>query len=411
MRIHVWKGFQSKAITDLISRVWARDDELLILCPPTMDAFTGGEFLPPGEIQWHGEWSKTPTDIPRVPADYPETPVLGLFTSGTSSGQNRLVLYSKANIRASLEGILKFFDSSRIDSVFSYPQPFHTFGLLLGHILAIENGWRLLAGDGKYSSAFHERWLSDHTAGSLTLGTPTHFLDLMAYAKDLSIQPSYSCIVGGAPVSVTLWRRLREELKIEQPTTGYGATEASPGVTHMPAGREPKEDGEIGFLIDGVDVKLSSDGYRLFGPSVCLAIIQQNRIEFPNSVFISDELKKRDDGIFVFHGRSDLVLNRGGLKFSLEQIERGLQQKLGLSVIACAIPDARLGQELALVIPENGDMQAILDALQAEWGVRFASSHFVKATQLPVNASLKPDRVQARNLIQQTVGGVAASAL
>lgn len=406
MRIHVWKGFHSKAIKDLIARVWSGDDELLILCPPMMESFSGGEFLPPGEIEWHGEWSSTTKNIPRVATDYPDVPVLGLFTSGTSSGQSKLVLYSKANIRASLNGILKFFDSERIDSIFCYPQPFHTFGLLLGYVLALEHHWPLLTCDGKYNSSFHDRWLAEHSKRTLTLGTPTHFLDLMTYAKDKSIAPSYSCIVGGAPVSVPLWHRLRDELKIEQPTTGYGATEASPGVTHMPAGRAPVEDGEIGFLIDGVDVKLSPEGYELSGDSVCLAIIHQDRIEFPKRVFISDELKKRDDGILVFQGRSDLVLNRGGLKFSLEQIERGLQQKLGILVIACAISDARLGQELALLIPKDADVGMIMDALQAEWGVKFTSSHFVKTAQLPMNASLKPDRHQARNLIQQTVGQV-----
>jgi len=404
MQIHLWKGFHSKEVQDLIARVWSRDDELLILCPPLMETFMGGEFLPPGEIEWHGDWLATPKDLPRVATDYPDVPVLGLFTSGTSSGQSKLVLYSKANIRASLNGILKFFDSSRVDSVFCYPQPFHTFGLLLGYILALERGWPLLTSEGKYNSTFHDHWLSEHTKGTLTLGTPTHFLDLMAYAKEKSVAPSYSCIVGGAPVSVPLWHRLRDELKIEQPTTGYGATEASPGVTHMPAGRPPAEDGEIGFLIDGIDVKLASEGYELSGDSVCLSIIHQDRIEFPKKVFISDELKQRDDGILVFQGRSDLVLNRGGQKFSLEQIERGLQQRLGISVIACAVPDARLGQELALLIPKDFDSGVIVDALQAEWGVRFTPSHFVKAAQLPMNASLKPDRHQARNLIQQTVG-------
>src|ERR1044072_8817899 len=114
MRIRVWQGFHSEEIKKLIGETWLSDDQLLILAPPGVNA---NDFLP--AIEATREW--------------PARPVLGLFTSGTTAGGKKSFLYSKANIRASLEGILKFFDVSRIDSIFCYPQPFHTFGLLLGY--------------------------------------------------------------------------------------------------------------------------------------------------------------------------------------------------------------------------------------------------------------------------------------
>ncbi len=51
-------------------------------------------------------------------------PVLGVFTSGTMSASPRLVLYTNANLRASLEGIYSPLDHSRIEHVFCYPQAF-----------------------------------------------------------------------------------------------------------------------------------------------------------------------------------------------------------------------------------------------------------------------------------------------
>ena len=71
---------------------------------------------------------------------------------------------------------------------------------------------------------------------------------------------------------------------------------------------------------------------------------------------ISDELRRRSDGTYVFEGRSDLVVNRGGGEFSLEAIESHLREKLGIECLALPLPDSRLGQELGLLIA--GDVPA-----------------------------------------------------
>jgi acyl-CoA synthetase (AMP-forming)/AMP-acid ligase II len=405
MRIQIWKGFHSKEVQDLVASAWNRDDELLILCPPLMEKFEFVRFLPEGEIIWHGDWQKFPENVERTATDYPDRPVLGIFTSGTSSGQSRLILYSKANVQSSLNGILKFFDAARVDSIFCYPQPFHTFGLLLGYVLALENQWKLIVGDGKYGRSFHEMRLRCESEGLLTLGTPTHFLDLMTFvnATGAAIAPSYSCIVGGAKVTTTLWHDLRDKLKIESPTIGYGATEASPGVTHMPAGREPLEDGEIGFLLDEVKIEQSANGYELSGPNVCMAMIFHDHIEFPKKVFLSDYLHKREDGVFLFGGRSDLTLNRGGEKLSLEKIEDLLQRELNTNVIACAIPDARLGQELGLIIATPAGPEEASRVLERHFSAKFNRSLFLNTEAVPLNASMKPDRQKARQLLSEVV--------
>jgi acyl-CoA synthetase (AMP-forming)/AMP-acid ligase II len=328
--------------------------------------------------------------------DYPDRPVLGLFTSGTTSGESRLVLYSKANIRASLAGIQKFFQIENVDSIFCYPQPFHTFGLLLGYVQSLELGVPLFTSEGRYTTAFHAERVTCAQQGLLTLGTPTHFLDLLSYmqAQQLPIAQSYSCIIGGASVSLDLWLKIQRELRILAPSVGYGASEASPGIAHLPAGQPPKENGEIGRLIEGLQVELHPGvGFEFSGPSVCLALIHAERIEFPRKIFISDEIEQRgEDGHFVFHGRSDFVLNRGGEKISLEAIESFLLQSLGLMGIAVAIPHPRLGQELGLWVTGTRSAEEVAQALSRQFGANFDARWIRVVDQLPLNASHKPDR-------------------
>lgn len=364
------------------------------------------KFLPAGDIECVGEWDDA-LKLQSGDQTYPERPVLGLFTTGTSAGETKLVLYSKANIRASLAGVLKFYDLRQISAIFSYPQPFHTFGLLLGYVLSLEKGWPLFFGDGSYSLSHHARWfeVQREYPGLMTLGTPTHFKDLMTYAATAGklLNPTYTCIVGGASVAVKLWQDLKDRLRIQAPSIGYGATEASPGVMHQFAGRAPLQDGEIGVPLDGLKLSIcKAGGYEIAGPSVCLAMIFKDRIEFPQTVHIADQIERRGDGVFLFRGRSDSVLNRGGEKFSFESIEQILRQQLDLDVLAFAVPDARLQWELGLLVRTHVegtlDLKLALQiqkCLKSRFRAGFNVSYFRGVREFPLNQNHKLDRKMA----------------
>jgi acyl-CoA synthetase (AMP-forming)/AMP-acid ligase II len=415
MLIRLWKGYHSAALYSTIEETWRGSDRLLIVCPPTLTNFDFVSCLPAGSIEFCGEgWEgEIPIVQPRAVIDYPDEPVLGVFTSGTISGEPRLVLYSRKNIRTSLSGILSFFDHSRIDRVFCYPQPFHTFGLLLGYVLSIENDWRLVTGVGRYTRAFHELRIAISEINTLTLGAPTHFTDLMKYLvdNDRKLSPSYSCIIGGASVSIEIWKRLRDELKIECPTTGYGATEASPGITHSSPGVVPTEDGEIGQVLPSVGIEIRpGNGFLLSGDSLCMAIISGGIVDFPKTLTISDELARRSDGVFIFRGRNDLMLNRGGQKFYLEEIERFVYSKFGIESVAMSIPDARLGFDLGLLLkrPPLGSDRPLLrmiEALHERYFVNFDAKKLRWTLGLPLNNRAKLDRNAAFIEFEQLASG------
>lgn len=416
--IRIWKGYHSPQLLPLIQECWEKED-LLILCPPLLKDFGFVDLLPPGEVAFCGDWDPFPSEIKaeiknrivtrRSHSHYPENPVLGVFTSGTISGAPRLVLYSKINIETNLAAILELYDRSRIEAIYCYPQPFHTFGLLLGYLMCALYGFRLITDSGKYTSDFHESRIQLETQRLLTLGTPTHFQDLIQYLmqNQRKIGPSYSCIMGGAPVPVSLWMSVREQLRIEAPSIGYGATEASPGITHHPPGRVPREDGEIGFPFRHLRVNLDETfGIEFSGPSVCLAMIQNEQIVFPQSIWIRDRILMREDGMFLYRGRLDLILNRGGEKFSLEEMERSIKNSMGIESLCVITPQARLGEDLGILVKKTKDQDLeiqrskIQNFLKEVYGINFELKHFCQVDEIPINSASKMDRKVALELLQ-----------
>jgi len=415
-KVSLWKGTHDADIYRRIEAAWHGRD-LLILFPPKVNDFTFLPKLPVTSVEWVGEWEGLPsvnfekivgTDAPAYPAE----PVLGLFSTGTL-GQ-KLVLYSRENITSCLGAIFELFDESRIGQIFCYPQPFHTFGLLLGYVHAIEKGKRLVVPEGPYSSSAHARWLETVDKNTLTLGTPTHFKDLITYVDKIGATPpaSYASIIGAAQVTTALWQASRTRLGIEAPSIGYGATEASPGVTHLPPGQAPQEDGEVGYPLSHLEVGLRpGEGIEFSGKSVCLATITDGVIDFPTQLCIRDEVRRRDDGVLVYQGRNDLVLNRGGEKFALEQIERTVRGATGVECVCVPVADERLGQELGLVVektslPESDLKDAIYRVLKETLHRDFDRRLFTVVTKLPLNGSSKVDRQMSANILQESIRGI-----
>lgn len=400
MKIRICSGrnsYHSDSVLSLVHDSWQTDTPL-IFCPPHLEDFGWLKNLPEGELEWRGDF-RGPTTVERAGIDYPERPILGVFTSGTLSGSPRLVLYTKAEIESSLSAIMSLFDTKRIRTIFSYAQPFHTFGLLLGYVLSMKLGARLITPEGKYSSRSHLKRIELEDANVLTLGTPTHFYDLLLHAGPEGLAPSYSCIVGGAGVSVGLWRQIQSRLRIEKPSIGYGCTEASPGITHLPPGVEPREDNEIGFPLPSLHARVEPSYLTISGPSLCLGVVDENGADFTSERVIRDSVEARDDGRWVFRGRSDLILNRGGEKFSLERLESVIFSHLGLAALALAVPDPRLGQNLGLLLPNELDHESAFESVRSllvrEFGLRLEREQCCFVAEFPAHASAKPNRREA----------------
>jgi acyl-CoA synthetase (AMP-forming)/AMP-acid ligase II len=400
-KIIIWRGHHGSEILDLIQQSFTSPDNLLILCPPRMEELDSYfPHLPSGTVEFHGELSerKSFQNISKI--NYPELPSFGLFSSGTTDAKPKLILYTKNNLVSACEGIFSFFKDLKISAVYSYPQPYHIFGLSLGYIAALNFNWELIVATGSYSRAHHEKWIESTLVKGrtlLTLGTPTHFLDALNFVNKNKIRMSSSLtsIAGGAKVEVGLWNKMQKDLKITSPSIGYGCSEASPGVTHLPPGIKPLEDGDLGLVLPEGKLLETENGFEYSGPNVCLAIIQNDEIIFPNGKYLlSDTLSLSPSGHYFFKKRSDLILNRGGEKFSLEEIEAAIQRAFQVNSVAMAIPDDRLGEELGVFI--EGMQPEILEEvhkfLNDVFRRNFNKEYFEVIECIPVNANAKFDR-------------------
>ncbi len=403
MKTILYKGYHSQRAFDLFCEAQEKGD-LMIFLPPLMNRYEFVPFLPESEILIEGDlWQTRPKGLKGESQDYQKKPVAGVFSSGTTNN-SRLILYTNENIRSSVKGIFALFENESFENLFCYPQPYHTFGLTLGYGACYFLKKNLIFAEGKYSSEYHKKWLESEP-NTITLGTPTHFHDLLAWVEEHGEIPphTYSCIIGGAQVPMALWQSVRSELQIEKPSIGYGSSEASPGISHLPPGLAPIEDGEIGEILPHVEMSLTDSGIQFSGPNLCHAIIEDEKIEFPSRHVIPDLIEKREaDGKLVYRSRLDWILNRGGEKFPIEKLEKQVFEKVGIDILGFGLPDARLGEELGLLIKRRREapqitMENVYDTLKELTDRDFAQKAIV-VDDFPLSQTHKVDRKKARIL-------------
>ena len=410
--VALYRGYHSELLLEELRKHW-KNAILTLLFSPQINDFSFLRHIP-GDFCFIGDW---PVEIvsqirslPRPQSwdnelgfDEINKPILGVLTSGTQRQKPALVLYSEKNILASLNGIISLFDRTSIENIFCLPQPTHTFGLLLGYVLSIQLNCKLHFSEGKYSTKSIDYWFSNRSRGTLTLGTPAHFYDLLLQQKHYPQVQSYSCIIGGAPVDVEMWKSIQNSLKIEAPSIGYGCTEASPGLTHLPPGYEPQETGDIGYPLPGIEISIEKGtGITFNGENSCLAIANENTISSLPKVLIKDDLEIIEESHhratrYRYLGRTDLCINRGGTKLYIEEVEQFLLKHLGVRAVLISVPDLRLGEDLGLLIqysllkPET-IMKSFVDTLKTKFQVNFNEKNIKFVEKIPLNSNQKIDR-------------------
>ena len=370
-------SFHSDLVFNKIQEVWENEDRLLIIEPP-----------------YHLETDST--EIPKEVLD--SNAIFGIYTSSTLSDGNRIVFLSKNRIKKSLKSIYSLFSIDEIQSVFCYPQPFHIFGLVLGYLFAMEYNISWIPIQGKYSKKDHQLWLDRVSMGTLTLGTPAHFSDLISWNRENHSIPKKSLysIAGGARVSCQLWDGMKNYLKIDSPSIGYGCTEASPGIAHLEPGLRPLVDGDIGSILKGGEIRRDFDsGYDFKSDWICDSYLEGEKLTSPEWIHVGDEIDFSDSNHLIYESRSDLVLNRGGRKVPIEKLEKSLSVDLNVEIGILPIKSQRLYQDLEVLLASEFNESLKLRCLKLlrdknGIGLNSDSIHFVES--IPRNLNQKIDR-------------------
>ena len=198
-------------------------------------------------------------------------------------------------------------------------------------------------------------------------------------------------LVGGGPVSPALAASIR--LLAAPVYHTYGMTETA---THVALRRLNGPNASPAFTpLPGVVLRVDERGcLAICAPMTAGAWLQTN-----------DVVDLHTDGSFVWLGRWDNVINSGGVKVSVEAVERVIEQiaaeqrELGLAqrrLFVAGLPHDRLGQEVVLIIegaPLSADQETQLRWVLEQSLVRYhAPRRVLYAERFPMLATGKVDR-------------------
>jgi acyl-CoA synthetase (AMP-forming)/AMP-acid ligase II len=124
------------------------------------------------------------------------------------------------------------------------------------------------------------------------------------------------------------------------------------------------------------------------------------------AVWSGDRVVKDEDGFLYFVGRADEMIKTSGYRVSPTEIEEVVYETgLVRDAVALGVDDARVGQQIALVVsPSNGevlDPEALLTVLRKQLPLYMVPKQVVVRPELPRSPNGKFDRNLLRHEISQ----------
>lgn len=192
-------------------------------------------------------------------------------------------------------------------------------------------------------------------------------------------------IIGGGAID----RQLAIELK-DFPNavwSTYGMTET---LSHIALRRLNGPEASDWYTpFDDVHIRLSREGTLIIhAPRVCEEELITNDIA---------EINARKQ--FHILGRKDNIINSGGVKIQIEQVEAALNEYLSQPFLITSAPDKKFGEIVVLLSEGEApqDIEAICrQALPAYWRPK----RIIPVFRIPLTGTGKPDRVLAKVLAQ-----------
>ncbi len=130
---------------------------------------------------------------------------------------------------------------------------------------------------------------------------------------------------------------------------------------------------------------------QIDAPLICDTVLTTN-----------DRVELLPDGRFRMLGRLDNVINTGGLKVGLEELEDHLAPYLSSPFMITTVPDARLGEAIVLLLssPEKVVERRELKKILPAWQV---PHYILSVSALPWTGNGKPNRVAAKKMALEAI--------
>ncbi len=192
-------------------------------------------------------------------------------------------------------------------------------------------------------------------------------------------------LIGGGPIN----RHLEEQLKgfPHAVWSTYGMTET---LSHIALRRlNGPEASEQYTPFDEVHVRLSCQGTLIIhAPHIC-----------PEEIITNDVAEINNQNQFRILGRRDNIINSGGIKIQIEQVEEVLKIHLIQPFIVTSAPDKLFGEIVVLLV--EGELpphikQLCEQVLPPYWRPK----RILSVSCLPLTETGKPDRIHAKLLAE-----------
>ena len=199
-------------------------------------------------------------------------------------------------------------------------------------------------------------------------------------------------IIGGGAIDTALEQEIRQ-----MPNTVYSTYGMTETLSHVALRR-----------LNGPE---ASPYYHPF-PSVALSLSPDNTLVIDAPLVCDERLVTNDvarllpDGSFAIIGRKDNIINSGGIKIQIEEVEERLRPYLDRPYAITAAPDPRLGEAVVLLLASNLRGEMLTEVL-ASLPKYLRPRHIIKVSEIPQTGSGKIDRAAcrelARNIITKTL--------
>ncbi|MCR4774269.1 MAG: AMP-binding protein [Prevotella sp.] len=218
---------------------------------------------------------------------------------------------------------------------------------------------------------------------------PMQVYNSMQNAEELAMLKQIKhLIIGGGAIDDDMAKALRSFPNAVWST--YGMTET---LSHIALRRLSGDEADEWYTpFDSVEVSLSAENCLVISaPLVCDKELVTNDIAQLSA----------DGRRFRIIGRKDNVIDSGGIKIQIEEVERMLKGHINGAFVITRRKDRKFGEVVAMLL-ENGDTSAARMACENVLPKYWQPKYYLSCAKLPLTATGKPARAEAERLVNET---------
>ncbi|QLZ70005.1 long-chain fatty acid--CoA ligase [Legionella sp. PC1000] len=310
---------------------------------------------------------------------------LVLFTSG-STGQMKAVQLSLKNITSNCQAVINALEFSRVVDQLLFLPLSYSFGLLgqllPGLIAGIKT--QLITQFTDIKTVFE-----NHPIPQMWSGVPSHWVAIhkMATLFPEAATKIKAIVSAGAPLSIILRDSLMHTFPQAIIYNNYGLTEASPRVLTYSSKDPLFLEDFAGYPVGDWQIRLSENNELLIkGSQLMLGYLgeeKQSRMQ-DGWFFTGDLAEQLPSGLVVIKGRLDHIVNIGGEKINLIDIEHKICQIKGIKeVIVIPVPDELYGIRLRVCLERDSFSTATTEHMLCD-----QLKHHLLPRKLPITVQL-----------------------